>query len=142
LNEWVREEQRHKKAKDPIRLARQRIEKAMQIQQFPQDHAGDVEYLRATALLHQALKNHLNKSKEAETLYLLGRAYEVLDDLGSWNLHESYYEVCVRKAPRTAWAKSCFTRLEASIYQGYSGSSGTHLPAHERERLKELKQML
>lgn len=142
LNSWVREMKHHHRRKDLIQRARKRIERAMQIQHFPQDHAGDVEYLRATTLLHEALKRHLKPTKQAETLYLLGRAYEVLDDLGSWNLHESYYEVCIRKAPKSAWAKSCYTRLEASIYQGYSGSSGTHLPAHERQRLKELREML
>jgi hypothetical protein len=84
----------------------------------------------------------LKPEEEAEALYLLGRAYEVLDELGSWNLHEAYYETCVQKAPKSSWAKMCFARFEASILQGYSGSSGTHIPAYERDKLKTLKELL
>lgn len=142
LTQWMRENKKHSKRMSPLRRAKHLIDRASQMQQFSQDHAGDVEYLRATVLLHDLLKQHLKAENEAEVFYLLGRAYEVLDELGSWNLHETYFESCVRKAPKTDWAKMCYSRFEASVLQGYTGSSGTHLPAYESDKLKALKDLL
>lgn len=142
LQGWIREGKKNPHKMSPVAHAQEHINEASRLQQFPQDHAGDVEYLRATALLHDSLKKHLKPAEEAQALYLLGRAYEVLDELGSWNLHETYFESCVRKAPKTSFAKLCYARLEASVFQGYSGSSGTHIPAYERDKLKTLKDML
>jgi len=142
LTQWIRENKNRKKKSTPLKQAKHLMDRASQLQQFPQDHAGDVEYLRATVLLHDLLKKHLKPEEQSEVLYLLGRAYEVLDELGSWNLHETYFEECVRKAPKTEWAKMCYSRFEASVLQGYTGSSGTHLPAYESDKLKTLKDLL
>lgn len=143
LKAWAKE------SKIPIKTPRElfdsvekRFKKAEGIQHFEKDHAGDVEYLRATAQLHEGMKMLKTKADQARALYLLGRAYEVLDELGSWNLHETYYEACIDRDPKGAMAKRCYSRLEASLYMGYSGSSGTHLPPEVRERLKVLKEKL
>ncbi len=128
-----------KSPKQLFELVDRRFKKASGIQHFEKDHAGDVEYLRITEDLHQGLKVLKTADDQARALFLLGRAYEVLDDLGAWNLHESYYEACIQKVPQAPLAKSCYNRLEASLYLGYSGSSGTHLPFEERERLKRLR---
>jgi len=119
-----------------------RFQKAESLQHYEKDHAGDVEYLRATAILHQGMKILKTPADQVRGLFLLGKAYEVLDELGSWNLHESYYEACLVKAPKTDMAKTCYNRLEASLYMGYSGTSGTHLPAEERVRLQKLKELI
>lgn len=116
--------------------------RAAGIQHYEKDHAGDVEYLRATELLHQGMKLLKAPSDKAHALFLLGRAYEVLDELGSWNLHETYYEACIDTDPSGSLASRCYGRLEASLIMGYSGSSGTHLPTEEKERLKRLKAKL
>jgi hypothetical protein len=142
LKSWIREKKKPSKKISKLEQAQREIDRARDLQQYPQDHAGDVEYLRATVSLHESLKKHLKPNDEAEALYLLGRAYEVLDELGSWNLHEAYFESCVRKAPKSDWAKLCYSRFEASVLQGYSGSSGTHIPAYEKDKLKTLKDML
>jgi hypothetical protein len=151
LINWIHEDKteikgkgkkRKHKSPPPLEQAKKEMDRAVQLQQFPQDHAGDVEYLRATVSLHESLKKHLKPQEEAEAFYLLGRAYEVLDELGSWNLHETYFEACVRKAPHTGWAKMCYSRYEESVLQGYSGSSGTHIPAYESDKLKSLKELL
>lgn len=143
LKAWASEK------KHPIRTAKElfaqvdkRFQKASAIQHFEKDHAGDVEYLRATAALHEGMKLLKTPAEQAHGLYLLGRAYEVLDELGSWNLHESYYEACLLKDPKSPQGQRCYSRLEASLYMGYSGSAGTHLPAEEKERLKRLKEKM
>lgn len=140
LKKWNKEKKQPVKNADALfAQVEKRFKNAEAVQQFEKDHAGDVEYLRATALLHENLKLLKKPADQAHALYLLGRAYEVLNETGSWNLHENYYEACIDRAPKAEVAKSCYSRLEASLYMGYSGSSGTHLPNEERERLKRLK---
>jgi hypothetical protein len=139
LVDWSKEIKRPiKTPKAMFERAEKRFRRAGEIQRYEKDHAGDVEYLRATEILHQGLKMLKSPAEQARALFLLGRAYEVLDELGSWNLHENYYEACIHRDPKSTLAQGCFNRLEASLYLGYSGSSGTHLPPEERERLKRL----
>lgn len=122
--------------------ARARMKAAQRLQGFAKDHSGDVEYLRVTNMLHDYLKTAQSPADTAEAFSLLGQSYEVLDELGYWNLHEVYYEACIRALPKTDRARGCFRRLQSSIYLGFSGSSGVHIPQSERERLNELKPLL
>ena len=119
-----------------------RFARAQALQSYDKDHAGDVEYLRATTLLHDGMKIVKTPADQARALYLLGKAYEILDELGAWNLHENYYEACVRRDPKSLVAKRCFNRLEASLYMGYSGSAGVNLPGDERARLEKLRALV
>jgi hypothetical protein len=144
LKAWAGEQKQPapKSPKQLFKAVTARFEKAEAIQHYEKDHAGDVEYLRATAILHQGMKLLKRPADEVRALFLLGKAYEVLDELGSWNLHESYYEACLIKDPKSDLARNCYNRLEASLFMGYSGTSGTHLPPEERARLQSLKQMM
>ena len=143
LQRWASEKKSPiKSAKELFKRVENHFKRAESLQNYEKDHAGDVEYLRITSLLHEGLKLTKEPKDQARALYLLGRAYEVLDELGSWNLHENYYESCVLKAPKSPVARRCYSRLEASLYMGYSGSSGTHLPGDVKKRLQFLKQKL
>lgn len=143
LKAWASEKSRPpKNAADMLAQVEKRFKRAHAIQHFEKDHAGDVEYLRATSLLHQGMKLLKKPEDQARALFLLGNAYEVLDELGSWNLHETYYEACLFKLPKSQTAKNCYNRLEASLTMGYSGSAGTNLPPEEKERLRRLKEQI
>ena len=143
LKVWAKEPVRTvKNAKDLFAQVAACLGRAAKLQHFEKDHAGDVEYLRATAILHNNLRVLSTVGDQAKALYLLGRAYEVMDDLGAWNLHESYYEACLVKDPKGALGRTCYDRLEASLLMGFSGSAGTHLPPEERDRLGRLKELL
>lgn len=143
LKNWANEKRVViRNSQELFREVEKRFATAEKIQGYDKDRAGDVEYLRATALLHEGMKLVKSPKDQARALYLLGRSYEVLDELGSWNLHETYYEACLHKEPKSPMAKRCYSRLEASLYMGYSGSSGTNLPIEERERLKRLKALI
>lgn len=143
LKEWSQEKKVAMRSADQVfKEVDRRFRKAETIQHYEKDHAGDVEFLRATSLLHQNMKLLKRPQDEARALFFLGKAYEVLDELGSWNLHESYYESCLLRDPHSEIAKTCYNRLEASLYMGYSGSAGTHLPPEERDRLIRLKEKL
>jgi hypothetical protein len=125
-----------------LEQAKRRLKAAHRLQSFAKDHSGDVEYLRVTTLLHEFLKAQQPPQPSAEAFYLLGQSYEVLDELGYWNVHETYYEACIRAVPKTELARNCYRRLQASIYLGFSGSSGLHVPAGEQQRLNDLKSLL
>lgn len=115
------------------------VQKARGHQSFQKDQSADVEYLRATGVLHQLLMGQKPANEKARVYALLGEVYEVLDELGYWGLHETYYEQCILVQPNTKISTQCFRRLQESIYLGYSGSSGVHIPEEEVLRLKELK---
>lgn len=142
LEKWAKEKNGEpKNSADLFNKVKGRFSQAEKVQRFAKDHAGDVEFLRATLMLHNGMPQMKSPKDQAQALFFLGKAYEVLDELGSWNLNESYYEACIQTAPKSTLAKSCYDRLEASLMMGYSGSSGVHLPPGERDRLKRLKEM-
>ena len=74
-----------------------------------------------------------------EILYLLGQSYEVTRDLATWTLHESVYETCISKVPKSEWSNRCYQAYERSIYVGYTGSRGTYIPEEVEQKLKQLK---
>jgi hypothetical protein len=139
LRRWSHEKPSHKSL---LQQARDRMRAAHRLQTFAKDHSGDVEYLRVTALLHEFLKSEHSTADQAEAFYLLGQSYEALDEPGFWNIHEVYYEACVHVLPKTKQAQNCFRRFQASIYLGFSGSSGIHVPQSERQRINDLKSLL
>lgn len=100
---------------------------------------SDVDLMRALAGILPWLSTELKPEELGEGLYLVGNCYEGLNDLSFFNLHENYYESCVRLVPRTQWAKKCYSRLEESIRFGYSGSGGTHIPIEIQLYLENLK---
>ena len=140
LPPWLKQK---KTAKKPISAAKKMIRRARNTQEYRKDHSADVEYLAASAILHDGLMTKIKQpSQRTEAYFLLGGCYEALGDLGYWSLNEFYYEACIREWPRGPWARRCYERLEESVFVGYSGSSGIHVPYHEKKRLEELKNLI
>lgn len=115
------------------------INKAKEVQTFPADRAGDIYFLRVSALVHDMLRMAPDGPNAANGLLLLGISYEALRDLNLWSLHEFFYESCVRKAPHTDVAKTCYKHYEQAMYHGYSGSGGLAIPKDVKVKLKELE---
>lgn len=99
----------------------------------------DVRYLRATVLMHELLKKYPDSPQVPEALYIIGRSYDAIRDLGLWSLHEMYYLACINRAPHSALAESCFKNYEDSVVLGYSGSSGVNVPAAIRHHLRDVE---
>ncbi|MCB0351275.1 MAG: hypothetical protein KDD38_08840 [Bdellovibrionales bacterium] len=136
LLEWQREPkangQSFKKAQALLRKAK-----------FKQGNQGYqsafIEYLRASSLLHDGLRETKDPVAQAKIYQLLGQSYETLSETGTWDLPEFYFEACVRTAPKTPVAKQCFKEFERSVVLGFSGSAGIFIPKEERVRMSELK---
>ncbi|MBT6276692.1 MAG: hypothetical protein HOI95_21465 [Chromatiales bacterium] len=45
-------------------------------------------------------------------------------------------ESAIRAAPQSRFARSAYKLLEDTFLDAYTGSSGEHVPAHSRERLR------
>ena len=100
---------------------------------------SEINSMRAIPQLLSLLNNDQPKEQLGKTLFLTGVAYESLVDVSSMELHENYYEACIRQVPHSVIAKKCFHNLENSILMGYTGTSGTHLPITTHLWLENLK---
>ncbi len=139
VKSWIKEKPaRLTTAEAKIKRAESLLEEAKRLQSYPTDRAGDLLYLRASDLVHQALSE--SKSKErAHLYYLVALCYEALRDLGYWTLHEHYYKACIESSAHSVIAETCFARYQESIYSGYSGSSGTSIPPEVSKELRRLE---
>ncbi len=140
ISQWKKEST--KVLQDPahqINQARQWVQKAQRKQKYPLDHEPDILYFRASSLLHDFMSHNPEHPEMAEALYLSGIASESTRDMEFWTLFETYYELCIKKAPHSPLAQKCFQVLQTSITSGYTGSSGTHVPLEEQKRLSQLR---
>ncbi|MDR3608580.1 MAG: hypothetical protein P4M08_14550 [Oligoflexia bacterium] len=115
--------------------------RARETQKYPVDRTADILYLRASAITHDLLQKAPNGRYASDALLLAGIAYEVLSPLRTEDLHDLYYEACVRKSPHTPIADACYRRYEQSTIFNYTGSSGTDVPQDVQEKLMELKEL-
>lgn len=115
---------------------------AQKSQEFVLDHSQDINYFRASSILHELLQNPERTADfSARALYLAGVSSEATRDMNFWTMHETMYEQCIRLRPRTEQAKQCYGRLSDSINLGYSGSAGTNIPPEIKRRLDSYKVM-
>ncbi len=121
--------------------AMQLIAQARELQKYPMDHSADVLYLRATAVLHELMQTAPDGRFSQDALFLAGMCYDILRPLHLDDLHEIYYEACIQKIPHSPTAETCYRRYEQSTYEGYTGSSGTHIPEEMRLKLERLESL-
>lgn len=137
LRDWSKEVE--KGTSDTLAKARRLLQKAKRLENSRGFQAGLIEHMRATSLLHESLRTAKNDHSRSKIYYSLGTSYDVLTDLGVWDLPDVYFEACIRSWPKSNQAKSCYRSFERSIVLGFSGSAGVFIPAEERKKLAELK---
>jgi hypothetical protein len=137
---WKKELPRRIESEEGLYLEAQRLTAAArEAQKYPSDRSADVIYLRASAVLHELLQTAPEGRYTNQALLLAGVCYEVLAPASLEDLHELYYEACVKRASGTPIADACYQRYEQSVYLGYTGSAGTDLPAEVRQKLERLR---
>lgn len=124
-----------------LALAESLIERGRKAQQGTADRNGDIDILRGLSELHQVLWQKLSKEQMGKVLYLTGVAYQSVRDMALWNLHENYFETCIRRVPHSTWAQACYKSLEESVFMGYTGTSGTSIPYDVQTRLAALEKL-
>ncbi|MBI3556289.1 MAG: hypothetical protein HY074_08500 [Deltaproteobacteria bacterium] len=143
VTKWMGEKKRPKDmtATELMNKADALVDQATKRQLFPVDPSGDVNYLRATNYIHEALTKDPKGKFRGEALYLLGSCYDTLQDPMLWALDSLYFEACVREFPHSAVSRKCYHRYAAKLYFGYSGSGGTFIPEDEIKKLTELRKL-
>lgn len=142
IRKWKKEPQKKQRTVSGyFAESRNLITLARGVQKYPADQTGDVYYLRASAVLHELMRQPLSPEQTSEAFYLAGVCYEALQTLGLWTLPEIYYETCIQRSPHSVIAENCYQRYERSVYLGYSGSGGFALPADVKSKLKKLQEL-
>ncbi len=143
VTKWMQERKRPQvmTAAEMMSKATALVDQASKRQLYPVDPAGDVNYLRATNLIHEALQKEPKGKFRGDALYLLGSCYDSLQDPMLWALDSLYFEACVREFPHSAVSKKCYHRYASKLYFGYSGSGGTFIPEEELKKLTALKKL-
>lgn len=142
----VRDWKQERPSKNPtlnqrIAKAESLIQRGRRAQQGTADRSGDIDLLRGLSELHQILWQKLSKEQLGKVLFLTGAAYQSVRDAALWNIHENYFETCIRRVPHSTWARTCYKALEESIFMGYTGTGGTSIPYDVQVRLVELEKL-
>jgi tetratricopeptide (TPR) repeat protein len=103
------------------------------------EETSEVLALRASAYLNLALSRSPKPRWRGEALFMLGMCEAALKSPSLWDVDLLYFEACIQENPKTAVATKCFQQLSERLYFGYTGSSGTHLPEDELQRLATLR---
>ena len=101
-----------------------------------------IEYMRASAILHDLLGRSHGGDNEQQMLWLAGQSAEYLRDLNIWTLQDTYYEGCVRKGKDKALAGKCLSALESSMLQSYGAASRAGLPSYAKRQLDDLTKLI
>jgi tetratricopeptide (TPR) repeat protein len=128
-------------AKDLFAKAKALVQKASGARRFLPDEASDVAYLRASAYLNLALNKNPSLPQRGEALFMLGLCASALKSPLLWDVDLLFFEACIRENPKSALSRQCFGQLSDRLYFGYTGSSGTHVPEDELERLSTLREL-
>lgn len=144
ITEWTKQN-KVKTSDSQLQIAEKLITQADARQDISEPQ--DIAFLRASALLHQWLSQNPasqtpgeGNTNRAKALLFAGRAAEANRELNFWTLHERYYELCIDALPKSETAKSCYQLLSDSVITGYTGSSGTNLPADVQQWLSRLSE--
>ena len=142
IQEWKEEQPRRANTEEGLHAEALRLmSRAREVQKYPMDRTADIDYLRASAAAHDLLQTAPQGVHVGDGLLLAGLSYEILSPLRGEDLHDVYYEACVRKVPHTATAELCYRRYEQSVFMAFGGNSGYDVPEDTLVRLIELRLM-
>ncbi len=122
-----------------MKMARTLFSQAEAVQLYAQDPAADLLYLRATGYIHRALQKTSHGKFRGEALYLLGVAYDSLQDPLLWAFDNAFFDTCIRENPHSTFARKSYARYSTKLAQAYSeGGEGAFLPKDETNKLATL----
>jgi hypothetical protein len=93
-------------------------------------------------ILYNYLVYHPTSTLVPELLYWLGVIENKERNIDLYTLGEMYFEQCIIKYPKSLVAPRCYGAYKEAIYEGFTGSSGTHIPQEYINRLKKYKKLV
>ena len=97
-----------------------------------------IEYMRASAIMHDLLGRVKNGDQYQEMLWIAGQSSEYVRSLNMWTLQDTYYEGCIRKGGDKTLSGKCMSALEKSLLRTYGAASRAGLPAFSQKLLDDL----
>lgn len=102
----------------------------------------DVTFIISSGILLNYLVENPDTQLSPEILYWMSLAEKRMAQTYFFSLGDLYLKDCIRKYPSSPYAKKCYQEYANSIETGFTGSSGTDIPAEELKELKKLKNLL
>jgi hypothetical protein len=123
-----------------LRTAEHLVQQGSRLNETNASGKGTVELLRATSILHKIQEEFApgQGRSRAYVLYLLGMAYKALPFTMIDELPELFLEDAIREAPDTDVARHAYNAYREIVTLGFTGSSGTAIPADVKRDLREL----
>jgi hypothetical protein len=103
----------------------------------------ETPYTAASSVLHRFVAAHPQDGRElAEAYYWLGVIESRVGRTFWLSQTEYFLEAAIRLAPSSPFAHKAYDLLEEFVVSGYTGSSGVNVPADEKARLQELRELI
>ncbi len=125
-----------------LEFAQSNIEAKGDSKMFEASNPLLITYLRVSGILYEYLQNHPNSKAVPEVLYWLSLCDRSISNNFFYSLADLYLRECMTQYSTDPVAQKCFKEYETQKIIGYSGSSGTHLPAEVKADLKQLKKLV
>lgn len=101
-------------------------------------------YMIASSIIFEkkSLEGNKNSEERAKSYLYLGRISSQIDRSYWISENENYFESAILTSPHSPIAKEAYGLLKQSIYFGFSGSSGVHIPLDQKKKLERLEKYL
>jgi hypothetical protein len=147
VEEWIRAlHELAPLAKRPptVAAARDLLERAKSVNQYPADQRALVHYVVASSLLQRFVATDPPPADAdvAEAYYLLGLADTHIGDTYWVSETETYLEAAIRLAPKSPFAEEAYLLLEEQTVVAYTGTAGASVPESVAKHLAELRAMI
>ena len=93
-------------------------------------------------ILYNYLVIHPDSILSAELMYWLGVLETKERNIDLYTLGEMYFEQCIVKYPESIIAHQCYDAYHEAIYEGFTGSSGTHISKEFKKKLHDYKALI
>jgi hypothetical protein len=106
------------------------------------DGTFDVALSVGAGAFYYYLNQNPNTDMAPELLYWIALYDRRMNNNLFYAISDLYLTECVKRYPKSPFAKRCYDEYENSLMIGFSGSSGVNLPSEEEKKLKALKKLL
>jgi len=107
-----------------------------------EDGSFDVALSIGAGAFYYYLNQNPYTDMAPELLYWIALYDRRMNSNMFYAISDLYLIECVKRYPKSPFAKRCYEEYENSLMVGFSGSSGVNLPLEEEKKLKDLKKLL
>jgi hypothetical protein len=122
-----------------MKVARRLYDRSVSLRRASDSGNGELSALRATALMHEALRRGLSGEERGEGLLLLGLSYREITDPAFARLDGAFLEACIRENAGRPVARKCYDAYYRDISRSLFAPRGRRDVSDELRKLAEPK---